>query len=221
MDLGTCGLASIPRVSIDFVKVGCLMEYGYGRWLLVLVNVVLFGSFVSTLSFKKKLSRRSASLYIAFITALFAEMYGFPLTIYILTWIFNYTNPLSHMEGHLLAEIVGPSLFFSVIHPITTIMIFGGVFLVATGWKNIHSAADKRLVTEGVYKHVRHPQYLGFLLITTGLLIQWTTIPAVVMWPVLVASYYRLAGEEEKEMEQKYGKAYLDYKRRTPMLFPV
>ncbi len=97
-------------------------------------------------------------------------------------------------------------------------MLFGAI-LVIIGWRRIHGAKDQ-LVTNGIYAYIRHPQYLGFLLITSGMLIQWITIPTALMWPVLTVLYYRLAKEEEKEMEERFGKDYLEYKHKVPMFIP-
>jgi protein-S-isoprenylcysteine O-methyltransferase Ste14 len=98
-------------------------------------------------------------------------------------------------------------------------MIVGGILLIVLGWMQIHRAKG-RLVTDGLYKFVRHPQYLGILLLTSGLLVLWVTIPTAVMWPILVYLFVRLARREEKEMEKKFGEAYLEYKRGVPMFFP-
>jgi len=189
--------------------------YGYGNWDLTAINIVLFASFLLLLPLRRRVKRLPSSVYMAFIVAMFAEMYGFPLTIFILTWVFGYQNPLTHEAGHLLPFIDHNSIG----HGITEVMIVAGVLLIVIGWQKIHDARDK-LVTDGIYSIVRHPQYLGILLITSGLLIQWITIPTVIMWPILLAVYYRLARLEEKEMETQFGEAYLKYKRRVSMFVP-
>jgi protein-S-isoprenylcysteine O-methyltransferase Ste14 len=196
-------------------------EYGYGHWWLVIVNIVLFSLFLLFIHYnpfkgkKVKPSAKSSAIYLSFITALYAEMYGFPFTIYILAWLFGYQNPLTHDAGHLLPGISHGT----VGHTITQLMIVGGILLIVLGWMQIHRAKG-RLVTDGLYKFVRHPQYLGILLLTSGLLVQWVTIPTAVMWPILVYLFVRLARREEKEMEKKFGEAYLEYKRGVPMFFP-
>jgi SAM-dependent methyltransferase len=91
---------------------------------------------------------------------------------------------------------------------------------MSKGWSSIHSS-NGELVTEGIYRYVRHPQYLGIIVITAGLLIQWPTIITVAMWPVLVVMYYRLAKKEEKEAIGVFGERYEEYKRHTPMFLPL
>jgi protein-S-isoprenylcysteine O-methyltransferase Ste14 len=194
-------------------------DYGYGYWNLVILNVIVFGLFIAFIPFRKKMHRLPTSVYLAFIVALYAEMYGFPLTIYILSWTIGYQNVLTHTSGHILAPILGEQFFFTFIHPLSNVLIFIGVLLVAFGWKGTHDAQGE-LMTTGLYAHVRNPQYLGFLVLTLGMLIQWTTLPTLLMWPLLVILYYRLAKQEEKEMETKFGDKYRKYKGRVPMFLP-
>jgi uncharacterized membrane protein len=143
-------------------------------------------------------------------------MYGFPLKIYILSSLANYKNP----SYHLLENIVGTPLFWSYVHPATDYMILLAAILIALGWWKIYNAKDK-LVTSDVYALVRHPQYLGFLILTMSMLIHWPTLPTLLMWPVLIVLYYRLARDEEKEMLNRFGNEYAEYKRKVPFLLPL
>jgi protein-S-isoprenylcysteine O-methyltransferase Ste14 len=102
----------------------------------------------------------------------------------------------------------------------SSIIIFFGFYLMSRGWSKIH-ASKGELVTDGAYRYVRHPQYLGLIILTVGLLIQWPTIVTLAMWPVLIIMYYRLAKREEKEASKVFGEKYEEYKRRTPMFLPV
>jgi len=201
------------------------VPFGYGFWSLVAINAALFIIFV--LSFLAPVRRRewrSFGLFSAFVIALFTEMYGFPLTIYILTAIlgsrYPALNPFSHAAGHLWLTLLGGGALMSVmIHLISNGLMLAGLIVMGIGWHRIHKAKGA-LVTDGIYAWVRHPQYAGLFLITTGMLVQWPTIVTVVTWPVLIAVYYRLARREERETEMVFGEEYARYKTSVPMFIP-
>ncbi len=192
--------------------------FGYGDWGLAIISILLFSLFITLLPYRRSERRGKATrgILLAFIVALFAEMYGFPLTIYILSWAIGYQNPLTHDAGHILYPELG---MLSPLHFLSIVMIGGGILLVSQGWSKIYKAAGA-LVTDGVYAHVRHPQYLGIFLVTSGFLLQWVTIPTAILFPILVWLYYRLARKEEQEMESAFGSDYLNYKSRVPMILP-
>jgi protein-S-isoprenylcysteine O-methyltransferase Ste14 len=196
-----------------------LGDFGYGYWGLVVINVVLFILFILLLPYRKegRAAKASKGILAAFIVALFAEMYGFPLTIYVLTWLVGYQNPLTHESGHLLFPELG---MLSPLHFLSFAMIGGGILLVMQGWSKIYNAKDS-LVMDGVYSYVRHPQYLGIFLVTSGFLLQWITIPTAIMFPILVLMYYRLAKKEEEEMERLFGDEYRRYRLSVPMFLPT
>lgn len=189
--------------------------YSYEDWNLVLVNILLFALFALTIPFKKKPGRRSGSVYVAFVVALYTEMYGFPLTLYALAWLFGYQSP----DYHLIREIVGPWLY-PAIHPVTDSMVLLGAVLIGFGWWRIYNAKGK-LATNDIYAMVRHPQYLGFIILTLGMAIHWITILVVVMWPILVILYYRLARDEEQEMKEQFGLRFVQYAQAVPMFAPI
>jgi len=201
------------------------IPYGYGFWSLVVFNAAFFVVFV--LSFLTPLRRRdwrSFGVYSAFIVALFTEMYGFPLTIYILTAIlgsrYPALNPFSHASGHLWVTLLGGgAVMMTVIHIVSNLLMFGGLVIIARGWRQVHRAQGA-LVTDGLYRWVRHPQYSGLFLITIGLLIQWPTIITALTWPILIAMYVRLARREEADTEAQFGDAYRAYAARVPRFVP-
>jgi len=190
-------------------------------WLFVTVNIILFSLFIFFIKFRRRVERLPSSFYLAFIVALYVEMYGFPLTMYFITWLFGIGNPGS--LWYLAAGIVGYDLFVSVLWafmvPLSNITIVIGILLIVLGWKRIYGS-EGQLVTTGVYGYVRHPQYLGFLLITLGMNALWITISTLLLWPILFFLYYRLAKEEEKRMEDKFGEEYRKYVRETRMFIP-
>jgi protein-S-isoprenylcysteine O-methyltransferase Ste14 len=200
-------LSSLPHRAID--------------WGFVVLNVILFSLFILFIRFRRKITRLPSSIYLAFIVALFVEMYGFPLTMYVLTWLFGSTFPgcLWYPLAVLTGEELFTSVFLGVILPVSNIIILFGILLIVFGWRKIYRAKGK-LVTTGIYGHVRHPQYLGFLLLTLGMNILWVTISTLLLWPILAILYYRLAKKEDKELEERFGEEYRKYERAVPMLMP-
>lgn len=201
------------------------ISYAYGFWSLVIANVLIFLFFILTfLAPVKKREWRDMGVTAAFIVALFTEMYGFPLTIYVLTAVlgsrYPALNPFAHESGHLwVAFFGGGALMLALIHVISNAFMIAGFFIMGSGWRRIHSAKGG-IVIDGVYAYVRHPQYSGLFLVTLGLLIQWPTMITVIMWPVLIVAYYKLARKEEGEIEREFGDAYKKYKENVPMFVP-
>ena len=200
----------------------------YGLWGLAFINAAVFIFFA--LSFAKPTTERdwrTFGAFSAFIVALFAEMYGFPLTIYVLSGWLQTRYPgidfLSHDAGHLLETLVGWRVnpHFGPFHIASNLLIGAGFYLLYRAWQVLYEAQRaNRLATEGPYERVRHPQYIGFVLILFGFLLQWPTILTLVMFPVLVFMYVRLARAEEREVEREFGEEYRRYAARTPAFFP-
>lgn len=204
------------------------MDSGYGLWPLVIINSAVFIIFVFSFT-KPKSSRdwRSFGMFSAFTVALFTEMYGFPLTIYLLSgWLsskFPGLNLYSHNIGHLPETLLGwkGDPHFSPFHILSYIFIGGGFILLSSAWEKLYKAQKKHaLATTGLYARIRHPQYIGFVSIMFGFLLQWPTIITVAMFPVLVFMYARLAKFEEKEMERQFGNQYIRYAGKTPAFIP-
>lgn len=200
----------------------------YGLWSLVILNSVVFIFFAfSFFKPKSKSDWRSFGAFSAFIIALFTEMYGFPLTIYVLSgWLqtrYPQVDWLSHDAGHLLEELFGwrANPHFGPFHLLSFVFIGGGFILISAGWKVLYEAQRRgTLATTGVYGWIRHPQYVGFVLIMFGFLLQWPTLLTAAMFPVLVVMYWRLAKHEEKEVLAEHGEAYVRYMREVPGYFP-
>ena len=200
----------------------------YGFWGLALFNAAIFLLFAFSF-FKPSTPRdwRSFGAFGAFVVALFAEMYGFPLTIYVLSgWLQTYYPGIdwfSHDAGHLLEMLFGwkANPHFGPFHLLSFVLIIAGFWLISAAWKTLYTAQKEgRLAMEGTYAHVRHPQYVGFVLVLLGFLVQWPTLLTLAMFPFLVVMYVRLARNEEREALAQFGETYAAYMRRVPAFFP-
>ncbi len=203
-------------------------EPAYGLWSLVLLNSAIFILFAFSF-FKPQTQRdwRSFSAFSAFVVALFVEMYGFPLTIYVLSGWLQSRYPgvdwLSHDAGHLLEMLFGwkANPHFGPFHILSFLLIGSGFAVLATAWPILYRAQrEHRLATTGPYARVRHPQYAGFVMILLGFLFQWPTLLTLAMFPVLFFMYVRLARQEEQEAIREFGDVYRSYASETPAFIP-
>lgn len=200
----------------------------YGLWSLVIINSAIFILFAYSFA-PPRTSRdwRSFGAFSAFLVALFAEMYGYPLTIYLLSgWLstrYPGINWLSHDAGHLLEMLFGwrANPHAGPFHIASQVFIIAGFWIIATGWRVLYRAQKLgQLATTGAYSYVRHPQYVGFVMVLTGFLLQWPTLLTVMMYPVLVYMYFRLAKREEQDARSQFGTAYDRYASEVPAFFP-
>ena len=200
----------------------------YGLWALVILNSLVF--IIFAFSFTKPKSPRdwrSFGAFSAFVVALFTEMYGFPLTIYLLSGWLQSRYPgidlMAHDTGHLWSTLFGlkGDPHFGVLHLLSGAVIAGGFILLASAWPVLYAAqTEGRLATTGAYGYVRHPQYIGFIAIMFGFLLQWPTILTLLMFPSLVAMYVHLARTEEAEARSVFGAEFDSYAEATPGWFP-
>ena len=201
---------------------------GYGLWSLALINAAFFIFFAW--SFYKPLTRwewRGFGMFSAFIVALFAEMYGFPLTLYVLYgWLASHypqVNWLSHDAGHMFEMLFGwkSHPHMGPFHLASFVLIGGGFWLLAAAWPSLYRAQKEgRVARDGVYARIRHPQYLAFALVLTGFLLQWPTLITLAMYPVLLWAYTRLARHEEHDSLARFGDDYARYMREVPAFIP-
>jgi protein-S-isoprenylcysteine O-methyltransferase Ste14 len=200
----------------------------YGLWTLVVVNSAIF--IIFAFSFFKPKSRRDWRTFgslSAFIVALFIEMYGFPLTIYLLSgWLARLVpgiDPFSHNAGHIWGTVLGfkGDAHLNPIHLASDVLIFGGFILIASAWRVLLEAQRTgKLAMVGPYRYVRHPQYAGFIVTIIGFLFQWPTLLTLLMFPILVVMYVRLARKEEREVAEQFGTVWRTYAEETPRWFP-
>jgi len=204
------------------------MDSAYGLWGLVILNSAIF--IIFAFSFAKpqtKTDWRSFGAFSAFLVALFTEMYGFPLTIYLLSgWLQNAypdINWLAHDSGHLLEMTLGwkGNPHFGPFHILSFIFIGGGFWILSAAWNVLYKAQrEGKMAVTGLYEKVRHPQYIGFIAIMFGFLLQWPTIPTLVLFPILTYMYVRLAKKEEKDSKERFGKAWDNYAAHVPAFIP-
>jgi len=200
----------------------------YGLWTLVILNSLVFIIFAFSFTMPKSpRDWRSFGAFSAFIIALFTEMYGFPLTIYLLSgWLqtrFPKLDLTSHDTGHLWYTILGfkGDPHSNPIHILSNVLTLAGFVLLAAAWKVLYQAQRTHtLAVSGPYSVIRHPQYVAFIVIMFSFLLQWPTILTLVMFPVLVWMYARLAKQEEQEALAEFGDAYTRYAAQTPDLGP-
>ena len=200
----------------------------YGLWTLVVLNSAVFIIFAFSF-FKPKSGRdwRSFGAFSAFLVALFVEMYGFPLTIFLLSGWLQSRAPgldlLSHDAGHLWQTVLGleGNPHFNWLHIVSSLVLVAGFWMLAAAWPVLYRAQKAgELATAGIYARVRHPQYAGFILIMIGFLLQWPTLLTLAMFPVLLVMYVRLALSEERQAERQFGAAWREYAAHTPRFLP-
>lgn len=202
------------------------MDYAYGNWFLVIVISSLFLWFCyDAFKPKNKVDWQSFGAFSAFIIALFAEMYGFPLTIYLLASYFGNKFPqlnFTHNSGHLWEVLLGNQNdpHFSVMHILSYGLIIFGLVLITKSWAVLYQSVKRnKIANTGPYKYIRHPQYLGFVIIIVGFLLQWPTLPTLIMAPILLIMYIRLARKEEYKTLQ-FHPEYALYEKQTPAFIP-
>lgn len=203
-------------------------EAAYGLWSLVFINSAIFIMFAFSF-FKPATARdwRSFAAFSAFIVALFVEMYGFPLTIYLLSgWLqsrFPSLDLLSHDAGHLWSTLLGEKgdPHFNALHIASYLLLGLGFYLLSSAWNVLYQAQRHHsLATSGPYARIRHPQYVAFVMILLGFLLQWPTLLTLAMFPVLLVMYGRLAVAEERDMHREFGAAYEAYAQTTSRFIP-
>jgi protein-S-isoprenylcysteine O-methyltransferase Ste14 len=182
----------------------------FGRGGLIALNVAIVVAFLALLPYRRdtKGTWRSKGTFIAFVIALMTEMFGWPLVLFLvspLVEVPNVARPWFEAVGHWPAAV-------------GTALSFCGIVLIALGWRRIHRAEG--LVTDGLYRWMRHPQYTGIFLFTFGWILHWPSLVTLLLWPVLIAAYVWLARAEERQAKAEFGDAWDDYAGRTARFIP-
>jgi len=232
--LGALGLSALAFIAMlvmgsnkMFLRIDVnLVPWGlWGKSVTVAAMVLIFSFF--TLGYILPLGRRdwrSAGALQAFIIALFTEMFGIPLTVYVISGAFGGVLSLK-IGDHLLARgaaaLTGMDVATAIVAAmaLSLLMLMIALILIFLGWKGIYGARG-RLVTWGIYRHLRHPQYVGIWIFIAAWLIQWPTIITMLLAPVLVITYYWLCRREEVALAKEFGTEYQRYRQRVPMFLP-
>ena len=193
-----------------------------GAWGIALIMAVLASWFLYRyLAPRTWKEWASAGVVQAFIIALYAELYGFPLTIYLLVRFFGLDQ--DDLSASLWSTLLGLGETGMMIGMILGYAIlFAGIGIFMEGWRELHKARqESRLVTDRLYGLVRHPQYTGLFIGLFGEgIVHWPTVFSVALFPIIVVAYYLLARSEERQVEQEFGDEYRAYRARVPMFIP-
>ena len=196
-------------------------ESHFLNWFGVVFLIVVYSIVLLFIPFYKKMGKKPVGTYIAFVVAFAIEMHGIPFSMYLISWVVGKSLPEGVLWGHTLFNSVGHlGMYINIGCAVIALC------LIINGWYNIYKkywSKEKgagKLVTTGIYRYIRHPQYTGLLLLSLGMLIEWATLPLLVLFPVMVIMYVRLARREEKDMLGEFGEEYSAYKDRTKMFIP-
>lgn len=196
-------------------------ESHYYNWLGVLFFIAIYSSVLLFIPFYKKMDKKPRGTYLAFIIAFAIEMHGIPFSMWVISWIIGKNLPVGILWGHTFFSSIG---FWGMYINIMCAIL--AISLIINGWYNIYKkywskeTGKGTLVKTGIYKYIRHPQYAGLLLLSFGMIVEWATLPMLIMFPIMIAMYVRLAKREEKDMILEFGDAYKAYMKSTKMFIP-
>ncbi|MBC3900881.1 methyltransferase family protein [Acetobacterium malicum] len=197
------------------------LDSHFYNWFGVVFFAVLYGVILLFMPFYKKMDRKPAGTYLAFVIAFAIEMHGIPFSMYVISWLIGKNLPEGVLWGHTLFDTIG---YWGMYINIACGTV--GIFLIMNGWYNIYKKYWSRetgtgtLVETGIYKYIRHPQYTGLLLLSFGMMVEWATLPLLILYPVMVFMYVRLAKKEEQDMIEEFGIDYKNYMEDTKMFIP-
>jgi len=197
-----------------------LMEH-FDNWFGVIFFIILYGGILLFIPFYKKMNKKPARVYLAFVIAFAIEMHGIPFSMYLISLVIGRFLPEGILWGHTLIASVGYlGLYFNII------FVCLGFLMIVMGWYNIYHGYWKKvkggghICSKGIYRWIRHPQYTGLMLIAFGMLMGWATLPNLIMFPVIIYLYVRLAKKEENDMIREFNEEYILYKEKSKMFIP-
>lgn len=197
------------------------LESHYYNWFGVLFFLILYSVVLLFIPFYRKMDKKPAGTYVAFLIAFAIEMHGIPFSMYVISWIIGKNLPEGILWGHTLVSSIGfTGMYINIACAVVAL------FLILNGWYNIYKkywskkTGTGSLVKTGVYRYIRHPQYTGLLLLSFGMIAEWATLPTLILFPVMVWMYVRLAKKEEADMLAEFGDGYRAYMNETKMFIP-
>ena len=197
------------------------LDSHFYNWFGVIFFSVLYGMILLFMPFYKKMDKKPAGTYLAFVIAFAIEMHGIPFSMYVISWIIGKNLPEGVLWGHTLFNSIGYwGMYINIVCGAL------GIFLIMNGWYNIYKKYWSQetgtgiLVESGIYKYIRHPQYAGLLLLSFGMMVEWATLPLLIIYPVMIFMYVRLAKKEELDMIEEFGTDYQNYMDKTKMFIP-
>jgi protein-S-isoprenylcysteine O-methyltransferase Ste14 len=143
-----------------------------------------------------------------------------------------YAPALGFLEAHRatawLTAFFLPHISYSPTFIVSTLAVLGPVliglglvaFLVCAFQVYSAKLLRRGVVSGGLYRMVRHPQYLSLAVAGLGLLLYWPRFLILVFYVLMLFLYHLLARDEERRMTAKHGDAYRAYARSMPMFIP-
>jgi protein-S-isoprenylcysteine O-methyltransferase Ste14 len=118
--------------------------------------------------------------------------------------------------------VLPPGLVLKTVRVAGSMLFVGGaiVFLVCAGQVYFNKLSRRGPALGGLYRWIRHPQYVALALTGLGLAILWPRFLTIVLWTVMVGLYDLLARDEERRMVSQFGDQYQEYMARTGRFFP-
>ena len=135
--------------------------------------------------------------------------------IFIIAWILD-----SFVFG--FSTVISEYVPLYVRVPLAIVILFSGGYFVKKSHDIVFGEIreEPSVVRKGVFSRVRHPMYLGALLLYLGSLVSTFSLIAAGIWVIIIIFYCFNSKHEEKLLLDRFGKDYEDYQREVPMLIP-